>query len=202
MTNKRKVLLVNGEYYHVLNRTIASEEVFNSNREFKRVVELLNYYRFRQEISFSKFKILSHDDKSLYLRRIQIPQNLLIEVHAFAIMPDHYHLLIKQLNNDGIKIFISNFQNGFAKYYNARNERDGSLFKSPFRAKLIDSDEKFLHISRYIHLNPVTSYFLEFKDLGTYPYTSFPYYLGYKKDNLVNTDFIIRMFGKNEKYPK
>ena len=131
---------------------------------------------------------------------MQIPQNLLVEVYSFAIMPEHYHLLLKQLNDDGIKIFISNFQNGFAKYYNARNERDGSLFKSPFRAKLITSDEKFLHVSRYIHLNPVTSYILEFKDLGTYPYTSFPYYLGYKKDNLVNTDFITRIFGNNKKY--
>lgn len=202
MAYKRKEPLVNGQYYHVLNKAIASEEIFTSKRELNRAIELLSYYRFRQSLSFSRFKKLSVRDQSSYLNLVKNSDNLLVEIYAFAFMPDHFHLLVKQLKDNGIKLFLSNLQNGYAKYYNILNKRDGSLFKRPFLTKLINTDEKFNHVSRYIHLNPVTSYLIDFIALKNYPFTSYPYYSDLKDDDLINTGFIIKMFGTSKNYQK
>lgn len=117
-------------------------------------------------------------------------------------MPDHYHFLLRQNRKDGIRLFISNFQNSFAKYFNNKNGRDGSVFKNPFQAKWIDNDKILIHISRYIHLNPVTSYLIEIDKLSTYPWTSYPFYLKKIRGNLVNTEFLLKMFGDPNKYKK
>lgn len=198
---RRRELLVNGEIYHVYNRSVSNLEVFVAKREFSRVFDLLNYYRFKQLLKFSKFRTLSHKNKNNYLEEIK-KDGPLIEIYAYSLMPDHYHLLLKQLKNDGVKKFISNFQNSFAKYFNIKNENRGSIFLNPFKAKRITSDNILTHVSRYIHLNPVTSYLIEFEDLKINPMTSFPYYLEGKQQGLVNTEFLLRMFGSEAAYVK
>lgn len=196
---KRKELLVNEEVYHVYNRSVSNLEVFIAKREFSRALSLLNYYRFEQPLKFSKFKTLSRENKNNYL--LEIKKNVpLIEIYAYSLMPDHYHLLLKQLKVNGIRNFISNFQNGFAKYFNIKNENRGSLFVNPFKAKRITSDNILIHVSRYIHLNPVTSYLIKFENLKTNPMTSFPFYSDGKKQDLVNTELLLRIFGSGEAY--
>ena len=195
---KRKELLVNGEIYHVYNRSVSNLEIFSAKREFSRAFELLNFYRFEQLLKFSKFKTLSSKNKNNYLEQIK-KGGPMTEIYSYALMPDHYHLLLKQLKDDGIKKFISNFQNGFAKYFNIKNENRGSIFINPFKAKRVTSDEILLHVSRYIHLNPSTSYLIEFEDLKNSPRTSFPYYLEERKNDFITSEFILSLFGKSDK---
>ena len=202
MSGKRNLILTNGETYHVLNRSIASEEIFINRRELSRALNLIDYYRFPQKLSFSKFKKLSIETRSNYISEIKRKYKAFVEIYTFAFMPDHYHLLLKQIQDNGIRTFASNFQNGFAKYHNLKNKRDGSLFKSPFRTKWISSDEVFLHVSRYIHLNPVTSYLIEYKDLETYPWTSYPFYLGGLKSDMLNSEFLLKIAGEKDNYGK
>lgn len=197
----RKELLVNGEIYHVYNRSVGNLEIFSAKREFFRSFDLLNYYRFEQPLKFSKFKTLSWKNKKNYLEKIK-KSSPLVEIYAYAIMPDHYHILLKQLKDQGIKNFISDFQNGFAKYFNIKNESRGSLFVNPFKAKRITSDQIFTHLCRYIHLNPVTSYLIKFESLKTHPMTSFPHYFGIEGKGLVNTEFLLKMFGSKDSYYK
>ena len=96
--------------------------------------------------------------------------------------------LVKQLEENGITRFISNFQNSYAKYYNLKNDREGALFKNQFKGKWIESDEQFLHVSRYIHLNPVTAYMISPDQLDTNPWTSFSSYIHEKAVSFINTD--------------
>lgn len=100
--------------------------------------------------------------------------------------------------------FISNLQNSFAKYFNVRHKRFGSVFQGPFKAKRIEKDNYLLHLSRYIHLNPATSLLIKIEDLDKNPWTSFPFYLNRKHDenNLVNSAFITKMIGSRNKYKK
>lgn len=202
MPHKRKEILTTGEIYHVLNHSIASEEIFVRKNESNRSLELVDFYRFPQRIRYSQFKLLPKEKRSDYAVEFRKLKPL-VEIYAFAFMPNHYHTLLKQIQEDGIKIFASNFQNGFAKYFNKKNNRQGALFLKSFKAKRITTDEQFLHVSRYIHLNPVTSYLIEFDQLGNYPWTSFHYYVrSCTKGNLVNTRFLLKMFGTREKYEK
>lgn len=123
-----------------------------------------------------------------------------MEIYAFALMPNHFHLLIKQLEENGINKFVSNFQNSYAKYYNLKNNRDGFLFKNQFKAKWIESDEQFLHTSRYIHLNPVKAFLISFEQLGLYPWTSYSVYAAENPQIFIKTDYIFNMFSSRDKY--
>ena len=97
---------------------------------------------------------------------------------------------------------LSNLQNGYSRYFNLKTERVGPLFQSRFKAKRIESDDILLHVSRYIHLNPVTSYLVEAEKLITYPWSSFPEYMGNFTTSFLNKNIIISMIGGIKNYRK
>ncbi len=118
-------------------------------------------------------------------------------------MPNHFHLLVKQVLEKGIVKFMGNIQNGYVKYINIKEERAGPLFQSTFKAKRIETDEQLLHVSRYIHLNPVTAYLVESEKIIEYPWSSLSSYLSNTspKQSFINTE-IINSFFKNQKNHK
>jgi len=195
MSGKRKEVLATNETYHVFNRTIGGEEIFSGNINMRRIMALTDYYRCPQKLSYSKFKnVLKNEEQIQYLKEVKSLAPL-VEIYVFSFMPDHFHFLLRQNLDLGIRVFISNLQNAFAKYYNTKNERQGSLFQKPFKAKRVSSDEILLHVSRYIHLNPVTSYLVEYKNLQSFQWSSY-------QDYLVNTKFILKITGSKENYEK
>ena len=198
---KRNLILATNEIYHVFNRSIARENIFSSRINFRKAKEIVEFYRFPQKLRLSKFKTLTENLKNDYRLSLQ-DQSPLIEIYAFSLMPNHYHFLVKQLRDNGLARFVSNFQNSFAKVFNIKNDRDGALFQNSFKAKRVETDEQFVHVSRYIHLNPVTAYLIKFNELKDYPLTSFPNYVYENKDLFVNTKFLLGMFKSAENYIK
>lgn len=196
---QRAIVLANGEIYHVFNRSIAREEIFSQKSNLQKILEIVDYYRFPQTIRLSKFKSLPKSLKEEYESSFK-ESTPLVEIYVFAFMPNHYHFLLKQLQDRGISKFISNLQNSFAKIFNLKNDRDGALFQNPFKAKRIETDEQFIHVSRYIHLNPVTAYIIEFERLTSYTWTSFTAYTVGDQVSFLNTEFLLKMFSSREKY--
>lgn len=78
-----------------------------------------------------------------------------IELIAYCIMPTHVHLVIKQLQSNGIKKYMANLLNSYARYFNISRERKGPLWVGRFKSVLVQNDEQLLHLTRYVHLNPV-----------------------------------------------
>ena len=188
--SRRAHILATGEIYHVYNRSVGHDEIFKDKRALTRWYNILDYYRFPHKIKYSKYKTLPHLLKEAYATSY-IKQSPIIELYAFAFMPNHYHLLVKQLSDSGIAKYIGNVQNSFAKFYNLKNDRHGTLFEHAFKAKFIETDEEFLHVSRYIHLNPVTSRLIDVDQLATYPWTSLPHYI--KGDGFISSEKILDM---------
>jgi putative transposase len=195
----RKVVLATNEIYHVYNRSIAKEQICTTLTQLHHFLKIIDYYRFPQELRYSEFNKLSSEAKDNYLFLLQ-KKNPIVEIYAYAFMPNHYHFLLKQLEEDGIRQFISITQNSIAKYFNIRNDRHGGLFQSPFQARWIESDEQFMHVSRYIHLNPVTAFKITINQLSSYPYTSFPEYVGNSTMPWLNTQLLLKMFPSKNKY--
>lgn len=194
--------MTTNEIYHVYNRSIANEEIFIGHKSIERALKLIRYYKYAQNLRFSYFDKLDEKKKSDYLSgHTVIP---LVEIYAYSLMPNHFHLLVKQINEKGIEKFISNFQNGFAKYHNIRNERSGSLFLRSFKTTYISNDEEFLHVSRYIHLNPATSFIVDLNELKESNLTSLPAYMNEDKhdDDLIKTGLILGLMKNSEKYWK
>ncbi len=200
MSGRRNLVFAEGEYYHVYNRTTASEQVFTRTRDIKRALDLISFYKYRQSLRFSFYDRLKDEEKKVYLQKMSVEKPL-VEIYAYSLMPNHFHLLLKQVNELGIQKFLSDFQNSYAKYFNVKNKRFGTLFQRPFKAKHIETDEELLHISRYIHLNPVTSYIMEFEELKENKLTSLSVYLG-NDETFVNTDLVTKLVGTRVKYEK
>ncbi len=200
---QRSVVLANNEIYHVFNRSIAGENIFAQNQKLNlnKALEIVSYYRFPQKIRLSKFKSFPSELKKQYLDALGNVMPL-VEIYVFAFMPNHFHFLLKQIKDKGIATFVANFQNSFAKVFNLKNSRNGALFQNAFKAKRIVTDEEFIHVSRYIHLNPVTSYMIEFAKLAGFEWTSFPAYATNEQIPFINSDFLLKMFGAKEKYIK
>lgn len=194
-------ILATGEYYHIYNRSIAREDIFSFQRNLTIVKELLNYYRYSQELRYSMFKRLSIELKNRYLDRM-VKKMPLVEIHVYSFMPNHYHFILKQLMDGGISKFVSTFQNSFAKWFNLKYDRVGSLFQNQFKGKFISSRELFIHISRYAHLNHVTDFIIEVDQLKDYPWTSFPNYTNENNETFVTTDSILGEFKSKENYLK
>jgi len=200
---QRPVVLATNEIYHVFNRSIAGQNIFAQNQKLNltKALEIVNYYRFPQKIRLSKFKSLPSELKKQYLDAIGSVAPF-VEIYVFAFMSNHFHFLLKQIKDKGITAFVSNFQNSFAKVFNLKNDRNGALFQNAFKAKRIVTEEQLIHASRYIHLNPVTSYIIEFDKLASFEWTSFPAYAANKQIPFINSDFLLKMFGSKEKYVK
>lgn len=144
-------------YYHVFNKSIAGYQIFNNAVEFERMINVLKYYQSANvNISYSKFLELPIFDQHQILSRMENDEKL-VEIVAYCLMPTHYHLILKQLRDKGISKYIANVCNSYTRYFNLKHERKGPLWQSNYKSVLIDNDQQLLHLTRYVHLNPVTA---------------------------------------------
>ena len=79
----------------------------------------------------------------------------IVEIHGWCLMDNHYHLLLSELVEGGITLFIRRLNIGYAKFFNEKYKRVGALFQGRTKRIHIHSDAYFLHILHYIHLNPL-----------------------------------------------
>jgi len=155
---QRKEALVTGEIYHIFNKSIAGFEIFNSDTDLLRIKNVIRYYQVENNlISFSNFIKTKQNVSRLYF----LEEDPLVTIIAYCIMPTHLHLVIKQLKDDGIEKFITNILNSYSRYFNIKHNRKGPLWEGRFKSVLVKSDEQLLHLTRYLHLNPVTSYLVK-----------------------------------------
>jgi len=145
-----------GEIFHVFNKSIANYRIFNDLDNSRRFIDTLYYYNNKLiDESFSKFL---KKKENYHAENLLIPEDFpYIEFLCYCIMPDHYHLLVKIIEEDYFSKFISDVENSFTRFFNVKFERIGPLWQTSFKSVRIKSNEQLLHVHRYIHLNPTTS---------------------------------------------
>lgn len=202
---QRNEPFVNDQIYHVFNKTIDKRKIFNEEKNCLNFLEISKYYRSEKaNISFSKLKTLSNDKLKNILREINYQKYFRVEIYAYCLMPTHFHFLLKQLQEGGIKRYMSNILNSFTKSFNTKFERLGPIYLPLFKSERIKSDEQFIHNSRYIHLNSYSSGIIKnINDLIKYPWSSFKDYVTAKNNSMVNTEPILSYFDLDrDKYKK
>ena len=177
--------LKNGFFYHVYNRGVEKRKIFLDNSYYQRFLTTLNHYQFEQKIRLSIFLTSPKEERERLNPAEQI-RSKLVQVLCLCLMPNHFHLVLKQLVEGGISKFMNDISNSYARYFNTRTRRVGPLFQGRFKAKLIDSQESFLQVTRYIHLNPLELHPVGVKAerarfLRNYPYSSYQVFLNQAK---------------------
>lgn len=198
--SKRKVPLVTGEYYHVFNRGVAKNTTFFTPSDYRQALLGLEYYSFEKpRLKLSDFKKLSVGRREEFLASLTVENEPLVEVVCFTLMPNHFHFLLKQVRDNGISLFISKFTNSYTKYINTKHKRVGPLFQGIFKAVYIETTEQLLHVSRYIHLNPLVAGLVTEERLQTYPWPSLSYYVN-DRNSFTGKDVVLSNFETGEAY--
>lgn len=152
---------------------------------------------------YSFLSRLNKEERSTIIENLYKSDNNLVSIYAFSLMPNHYHLLLKQIQEKGIMNYIRLIQNSYAHYINIKTKRFGSVFQSPFKAKRIENDEQLLHVSRYIHLNPLSSYLIENpNDLESYEWSSYKDYVDKDPRRFIDVSFLKSFHKDKEKFRK
>ncbi len=180
MSSKRPQL-VNDEFYHVVLRTVGDSVVFEKEDDFYRGifsiyefnnVNPVNIWLRRQQRKKEKAMedLVKSDSVNLRGMTSQYSEQLdrrdkMVEILCFSFMPNHLHLLLRQLKDDGITHFMQKVGTGYARYFNQKYNRKGHLF-SRFRAVHIKTDEQLKNTFTYIHTNLIALIEPGFKEKG------------------------------------
>lgn len=184
---------INEEFYHIYNRGLEKKDIFANSRDYSQFIETMFYYQIQNpKPRFSKYrrsKIFPVDHSKK-----------IVEIICFCLMPNHFHLLVKQLRDGGISEFMMRFVHSYTKYRNVKYNRQGPIFNGAFKAVHIDSDEQLIHVSRYIHLNPLVS--LLVKDLKFYLWSSYRDYIDQTQNYPLAKQEILNFFKSSEDYER
>jgi len=145
-----------GQIFHVFNKSIANFGIFKDEFNTDRFIKTLEYYN--NSSKKQSFSDLLRRKQYKYNNLLAFNTNNIVKYISFCIMPDHYHLLIKLIIDNALSKYIGDVENSFSRFFNLKFKRKGPIWQSRFKSVLINSSNQLLHVSRYIHLNPVTSY--------------------------------------------
>ncbi|MBU1086472.1 MAG: transposase [Candidatus Omnitrophica bacterium] len=175
----RKNLLVNQEIYHVFTRSIAGYKIFNNEAEYERMRQTLMFYTVKNPpCKFSLF-ITQKGTDILFPETSESSEKLVILL-AYCLMPTHVHLILKQIKEDGISKYANLVFKSYSKHFNIKHKRKGPLWEGRFKNVLVAKEEQFLHLTRYVHLNPVSANLVERPE--DWKFSSYPHYSGIKND--------------------
>ncbi|MBI3342775.1 transposase [Candidatus Gottesmanbacteria bacterium] len=188
-------------FYHIYNRGVNKADIFTDDQDYRVFLHLLKYY-----LSPIKSLDIFHPFGDITDIKIVRPRPLAnledeVDLVAFCLMPNHFHLLIKQHSPDGMTKLMRRLITTYSMYMNKRHKRVGHLFQGNYKAVLIEDDTYFLHLSRYIHCNPLSLPSMTGMILVNYPYSSYPYYLGLKHALWLKPQAVLDFFRKQQLLP-
>lgn len=183
----RKISFENEHIYHIYNRGVEKRKIFTSNRDYQRFIQSFIYYTFAEnKLRFARFRPV--DMFTLNKKRV--------EVLAYCLMPNHFHMILREISDGGISNSIGQLSNSYTKYFNTKYKRVGPLFQGNFKAVWIENTEQLVHVSRYVHLNPYVANIVE-KNIN-YRYSSLEEYLNGK--GFCNRNYIMELFETSNDY--
>ncbi|MBI4691896.1 MAG: transposase [Candidatus Terrybacteria bacterium] len=195
---ERKFQFSIDEFYHLYNRGVNKMSIFSDNSDKDRFIKLLFVCNGTNPVVFKTIQ-------GLPLDKIEKGETI-VDIGAYCLMPNHFHLLIKEKKENGISIFMEKLLTAYSMYFNKKYERTGSLFEGTFRATHADQDEYLKYLFAYIHLNPLKLIYPDWKEKGisdiieannflkTYKYSSLFDYMGFNR-----IEFLIL---NKEKFPE
>lgn len=189
------------ECYHIYNRGNNKQNIFFEERDYIRFIFLILYFQGGDSVynigrhvsNYVKHRMFNIDFE-------KISKNKKVELLAFALMPNHFHFILKEKEQGGISKYLQRIQNSYTKYINTKNGKIGHLFQGPYQSVHVESNEQLLHLSAYIHRNPREIKRWKDKEVD-FPWSSF---INYIKENrwgkLLSMELLLGQFKGPKEY--
>jgi putative transposase len=171
------------EIYHVFTKSIAKFIIFLDHKDYARMIELLKYYKNKPILKFSDYKKLKETKVYYDPGKSETP---FVEIIAYCLMPTHIHLVLQEISPSGISEYMRIVLDSYTRYFNKRIGRKGPLWEGRVKRVLVESDEQLLHLTRYVHLNPVSAGIVEKPE--DWVYSSYREYIGMEKEKVCNKE--------------
>jgi REP element-mobilizing transposase RayT len=178
---------ITGEYYHIYNRGVEKRKIFDSEADYRRFRNSLK--DFNSTDPAWKIEWARKKGKALKGKK-------LVEIVAYCLNPNHFHLLLKQVAGSGISEFMRKMGTGHTMYFNKKYDRSGVLFQGKFKSVRIKSNDHLLYLSAYVNCN---SEIHGIAKAEKYKWCSFREYLSREKI-LCNKKIILSQFENAEEY--
>lgn len=154
----RNIKIAPGEYYHILNRGMSKQLIFHDDTDRARFLFLILYFQSPSVLKnisrpakyFVKHRVFNTENESIK----EITNNRFVELTSFCLMPNHFHLTVKEVEENGIARYMQRVLNGYTKYYNTKYSKSGHLFQGPYKAVHVKDNNQLLYLSSYVHRNP------------------------------------------------
>ncbi len=183
-----------GGHYHVYNRGVNKSSIFLDEQDFKVFLGYLKLYLEPPNLQGQALQ----DENGRTIPPSKEPKNYMgeIELLAYCLMPNHFHLLIKQNTDRGIAEFMQSLIQRYVMYFNKKYMRVGGLFQSRYKSVLIEDENQFVYITKYIHRNPIDILPAKLGTAGyeVYRYSSYGNYLGLFQQRWVRPEQILSYF--------
>jgi putative transposase len=167
------------EFYHVYNRGVDKRIIYQDAQDYERFTELLYVSNSSGRTDLLRIKA-GHSSVFDWKRN-----DPLVAIGAYCLMPNHFHILLTPLQEDGVSTFMNKIGTSYAMYFNSKYKRKGSLYEGKFKAKHVQTDEYLKYLFSYIHLNPVKLIQADWKERGiTDLVQAYDYATNYKYSSL------------------
>ena len=171
MTKKtRRPVFLKDYYYHIYNRGASQRTIFREDENYLFCIGRIKKYSLELEIS----------------------------VIAYCLMPNHYHLMVRQDGDSPAGLLPQRVFNSYTKAYNKRYEVSGTLFEGPYKVNAVETESQLRHLPRYIHCNPVKHGFVEIPE--DWEFSNYRDWIGRRKGTLVDFEFIRTFYGNAVSY--
>ncbi|MCX6739169.1 MAG: transposase [Candidatus Parcubacteria bacterium] len=184
------------EFYHVYNRGVDGRGIFSDDFDSFRFLESLKVFN-DEAPSGSIYEQSFNKDVALLGGLTPKPKKL-VNIVAYCLNPNHFHLILEQISEKGISEFMKRVGGGYTTYFNVREKRKGSLFMGTFKSRHISTNEYLLHVSAYVNLND------RVHQLGGLTpkliRSSWTEYTGVVEESFCKKDIILGQFKNKEEY--
>ncbi len=211
----KRPIFINEQFYHLYNRGVEKRKIFMNDSDYYRFIHDLYEFNDKNATVNVIYHLRNKKKQEDPFFAIKKPKELLIDILCYSLMPNHYHLFVRQRMDGGVSRFMQKLGVGYTNYFNQKYERKGVLFQGKFKAVPIENDVQFTHISRYIHLNSVELIEPNWKEkrikdwkkikkfLESYRWSSYLDYIGKQNfPSLIKKEFLFNYFDNEREYQK
>ncbi len=211
----RQIELQVGDYCHVFNRGAGKQLIFRDKHDYRRFYQsmfLFNNKNFRNPGGYTEMR---DEVLLMFQNELKSQREPFVDIVSFCLLPNHYHLLLKQRLPNGIPLFLHKLAMGYSKYFNLRYKRTGTLYEGPYKAIIPEREGHLEHLPRYIHLNALDLTSIDWRStliddwvgvvnaLNKYPWSSHHVFINKKQRlDVVSDDEVKKIFPEPETYWK
>jgi len=182
-----------GSIYHIYNRGDNKEIIFRDEQDYRAFLYRLGLGLGINKKNLNECEITMSPKSRIRIKSLK-PENF--KLHSFCLMPNHFHLLIEQCDDESISKLLARVFTSFSKYLNLKHKRVGHVFQDQFKSTQIESNSQLMLISSYIHMNPIKDHIATKPE--NYMWSSYKDFLIDRKNPIINKHFLIEIFnGKN-----